>query len=35
MRIVDIIEKKKDKKELSDEEIQFWIDSSLSIVPPV
>ena len=26
MRIVDIIEKKKDKKELSDEEIQFWID---------
>lgn len=26
MRIVDIIEKKKDKIELSDEEIQFWID---------
>lgn len=26
MRIVDIIEKKKDKKELSDVEIQFWID---------
>lgn len=26
MRIVDIIEKKKNKKELKDEEIQFWID---------
>ena len=26
MRFVDIIEKKKNKKELSDEEIKFWID---------
>ena len=26
MRIVDIIEKKKNKEELTDKEIQYWID---------
>ena len=26
MRFVDIIEKKKNKEELTDEEIKFWID---------